>query len=162
MNEWVWSNGGMILTGEKWSTGRKTLYSVGGRWMNEYGAMVEWYWQGKTEVLGEKKIIQRGWFVPVPLCPKEISQPPSGNKPRPPNIKSTRTTARSTITFHLISSLNTAVLTCVMKGITSHLIKWMFKRCLMHTHRRFAVMPFIATHPTRSTATQHRFNEAET
>ena len=115
MNEWVWSNGGMLLTGENWtvmgeklytawvadgwmsmeqwwngtdrgnwSTGRKTLYSVGGRWMNEYGAMVndtdrgnwsngrktlysvggrwmieygamvEWYWQGKTEVLGEK------------------------------------------------------------------------------------------------------------
>ena len=24
------------------------------RWMNEYGAMVECYWQGKTEVLGEK------------------------------------------------------------------------------------------------------------
>jgi len=24
---------GMILTGENWSTGRKTLYSVGGRWM---------------------------------------------------------------------------------------------------------------------------------
>ena len=84
MNEWVWSNGGMILTGENWSAGRKhytawvadewmsmeqwwndtnrgklkcwekTLYSVGGRWMNEYGAMVEWHWQGKTEVLGEK------------------------------------------------------------------------------------------------------------
>jgi len=54
MNEWVWSNGGMILTGENWSTGRKTLYSVGGRWMNEYGAMEEWYWQEKTEVLGEK------------------------------------------------------------------------------------------------------------
>jgi len=54
MNEWVWSNGGMILTGENWSTGRKTLYSVSGRWMNEYGAMVEWYWQGKTEVLGGK------------------------------------------------------------------------------------------------------------
>ena len=53
MGEWVWSNGGMILTGENWSAGRKTLYSVGGRWMNEYGAMVEWYWQGKTEVLGE-------------------------------------------------------------------------------------------------------------
>ena len=53
MNEWVWNNGGMILTGENWSTGRKTLYSVGGRWMNEYGAMVEWYWLGKTEVLGE-------------------------------------------------------------------------------------------------------------
>ena len=55
MDEWVWSNGEMILTGENWSTGRKTLYSVGGRWMNEYGAMVEWYWQGKTEVLGEKR-----------------------------------------------------------------------------------------------------------
>ena len=54
MDEWVWSNGGMILTGENCSTERKTLYSVGGRWMNEYGAMVEWYWQGKTEVLGEK------------------------------------------------------------------------------------------------------------
>ena len=53
MDEWVWSNGGMILTGENWSTGRKTVYSSG-RWMNEYGAMVEWYWQGKTEVLGEK------------------------------------------------------------------------------------------------------------
>jgi hypothetical protein len=24
-----------------WSTGRKTLYSVGGRWMNKYGALVE-------------------------------------------------------------------------------------------------------------------------
>ena len=44
----------MILTGENWNTGRKTLCSVGGRWMNEYGAMVEWYWQGKTEVLREK------------------------------------------------------------------------------------------------------------
>jgi len=54
MNEWVWSNGGMVLTVENWSTGRKTLYSMCGRWMNEYGAMVEWYWQGKTEVLGEK------------------------------------------------------------------------------------------------------------
>jgi len=56
MNEWVWSNGGMVLTGENWSIGRKTLYSVGGRWMNEYGAMVEWYWQGKTEVLGQKTL----------------------------------------------------------------------------------------------------------
>ena len=24
MDEWVWSNGGMVLTGENWSTGRKT------------------------------------------------------------------------------------------------------------------------------------------
>ena len=79
MNEWVWSIGGMILTGEtevlgekhykasvkdewmsmenwwndtdrgNWSIRRKTLYSVGGRWMNEYGALVEWYWQGKLK-----------------------------------------------------------------------------------------------------------------
>jgi len=65
MDEWVWSNGGMILTGENWSTGRKTLYSVGGRWMDEYGAMVEWYWQGKTEVLGEKHYaawVVDGWM----------------------------------------------------------------------------------------------------
>ena len=25
MNEWVWSSGGMILTGENWSTGRKLV-----------------------------------------------------------------------------------------------------------------------------------------
>jgi len=61
LDEWVWSNGGMILTGENWSTGRKSLYSVGGRWMNEYGAMVEWYWQGNTEVLGEKHY--KAWVV---------------------------------------------------------------------------------------------------
>ena len=48
-----------------WSTGRKTLYSVGGRWMNEYGAMVEWYGQGKTEVLREKDYkvcVVDGWM----------------------------------------------------------------------------------------------------
>ena len=60
MNEWVWSNGGMILTGENWSTGRKTLFSVGGGWMDEYGAMVEWYWQGKTELL-----VQNALKVPL-------------------------------------------------------------------------------------------------
>jgi len=54
MNEWVWSIFGMILTEETWSTGRETSYRFGGRWMNEYGTFVEWYWQGKTEVKGEK------------------------------------------------------------------------------------------------------------
>ena len=44
----------MVLTGKNWSAGRKTLYSVDGRWMDECGAMVEWYWQGKTEVRGKK------------------------------------------------------------------------------------------------------------
>ena len=49
MNEWVWSIGGMILTGEILSTGRKTLLRVGGRWMNEYGTLVEWLWQSTAE-----------------------------------------------------------------------------------------------------------------
>jgi hypothetical protein len=53
-----------------WSTGRKTLYSVGGRCMNEYGSLVELYWQGKTEVLVEKP-------VPVPLCTAQISHEPT-------------------------------------------------------------------------------------
>jgi len=48
----------MILTGENWNTRRNTLYSVGGRCMNEYGAMVEWYWQGKTEVMGKIRFPQ--------------------------------------------------------------------------------------------------------
>ena len=65
MDEWVCSSGGMVLTGENGCPGRKTLYSVGGRWMDEYGAMVEWYWQGKTEVLGEKHYtvwVVDGWM----------------------------------------------------------------------------------------------------
>jgi len=79
MNEWVWSIGGVILTVEtevlgenlytesvvvewmgmehlwnvtdegNWIAGRKIFYSVGGRWMNEYGALVECYWQGKLK-----------------------------------------------------------------------------------------------------------------
>ena len=63
MDGWVWSNGGMILTGETLSTERKTLYRVGGIWMDEYGAMLEWYWQGKTEVLWEKNVLQYWWYM---------------------------------------------------------------------------------------------------
>jgi hypothetical protein len=43
-----------------WSTGRKTLHSVGGRWMNEYGALVEWYWQGSLK-----------YFIWNGTCPSE-------------------------------------------------------------------------------------------
>ena len=32
-----------------WNAGRKSLYSVGVRYMNEYGELVEWYWQGKLK-----------------------------------------------------------------------------------------------------------------
>ena len=65
MDGWVWSNGGMVLIGENWSAGRRTLYSVGGRWMDECGAMVEWYWQRKPEVLGDKHYtvwVVGGWM----------------------------------------------------------------------------------------------------
>jgi len=37
---------------------------MGGRWMDVCGGMVEWYWQGKTEVLGEnhyKVWVVDGW-----------------------------------------------------------------------------------------------------
>jgi len=61
VNEWVFSVGGMILTGENWSTGRETLCRVGRRWMNVYWALVEWYRQGKPEVLGEKHYV--AWVV---------------------------------------------------------------------------------------------------
>jgi len=39
------------------STGREILYSVCGRWMNVCAAMVEWFWQGEPEVVGEKHYI---------------------------------------------------------------------------------------------------------
>ena len=90
MDEFVWSNGGVILTGETevlgeklytvwvvdwWKfmehwlintdrenryNGRKILFSVGGRWMNAYGEL----WNDTdwvTEVLGEKHSIL--WMV---------------------------------------------------------------------------------------------------
>ena len=43
--------------------------------MSEYGVMVEWYWQGKTEVLGEKHYTDDSTEenpVPVPFCPPQI------------------------------------------------------------------------------------------
>ena len=84
MNEWFWSIGGMILKKEaevlgeehytasvvdewmnmehwwndtergSWSTGRKALYSISGRRMNEYWTLVEWYWQGKLKYWEKK------------------------------------------------------------------------------------------------------------
>jgi hypothetical protein len=39
MNGCMWSNGGIILTGEKLNPGRKTLYFVGDGWMS-----VEQWW----------------------------------------------------------------------------------------------------------------------
>jgi len=39
---------------ENLNTGKKSLKNVGGGWMDECEAMVEWYCQAKTEVLGEE------------------------------------------------------------------------------------------------------------
>jgi len=58
VGEWIgmeqWWNG---TDRGKVSTMREILFCVCGRWMNLYGAMVELYWQGKTEVLGGKHYI---------------------------------------------------------------------------------------------------------
>jgi hypothetical protein len=53
------------------------LYSTDDRWMNEYGALVEWQWQGQTKVLGENP-------VPVPRCLPQISRGLTWDWTRPP------------------------------------------------------------------------------
>jgi hypothetical protein len=35
-------------------------------WMNDFGAVLEWFWWENTEVLGEKS-------APLPLCQLQIS-----------------------------------------------------------------------------------------
>jgi hypothetical protein len=51
---WNDTDGGKLYYREK------TLYSICGRWMNEFWAMLEWYWQGKLNCW-EKNIIQSVW-----------------------------------------------------------------------------------------------------
>ena len=34
--------------------GREIQYSISGRQENDYAALVEWDWQGRTEMLGQK------------------------------------------------------------------------------------------------------------
>jgi hypothetical protein len=43
----------MILKGEDCNTYRK-IFRAGVRSSNEYVEIVEWYWNGKTEMFGEK------------------------------------------------------------------------------------------------------------
>jgi hypothetical protein len=50
----------------QWCSPLLRLCSISGKWMNENRALVEWYWQGKTIVLGGKK------SVPVSHCPPHI------------------------------------------------------------------------------------------
>jgi len=56
------------------------VHSVGDVWANECGA-VKWYWQGKTELLGE---------IPVPssLCPPRIQDSLARNWARASSVKS--------------------------------------------------------------------------
>jgi len=49
-------------------------------------ATVEWYWQGKTEELGEKP-------VPVPLCPPQIPHGLTGSLTRVSKMRGLRPTA---------------------------------------------------------------------
>jgi hypothetical protein len=42
MDGLVWSNCGIVLTGETEVQGKK-YFRWGVRWMNDYGAIVEWY-----------------------------------------------------------------------------------------------------------------------
>jgi hypothetical protein len=54
--------------------------------MSEYGAAVEWYWQGKTDGLEEKPI-------PVSLCPQQISHGLTWERTRPSAERSRRLTS---------------------------------------------------------------------
>ena len=44
------------------------LYSINDRWRDECGALIEWYWQEKTESIREKSVL-------VPRCPPQLLQP---------------------------------------------------------------------------------------
>jgi hypothetical protein len=65
------------------------------------GAQVEWNWQGKTEVLGEKP-------VPVPLCPPQIPHGLTRDQTRASVVRGWRLTAwaiaRPNVTLSLMQS----------------------------------------------------------
>ena len=73
MNEWVWSNSGMIMTGENWSTGRKTLYSISDRWMDNWmneWINDEWIWSnGRVVLTGENQSTWNKAFHSASLYP---------------------------------------------------------------------------------------------
>ena len=69
MDGWVWGNGGKILSGQNWKTGRTKLYNVGRRWIEEYGAIVKGIERVKLKYW-EKNILQCGWLKDGWLCTK--------------------------------------------------------------------------------------------
>ena len=63
------------------------------------GAPVEWNWQGKTEVLGEKPVL-------LPLCPSQIPHGPTRDRTRTSAVRGRRLTASAMaqpLWFELIS-----------------------------------------------------------
>jgi len=54
--------------------------------MNEYGALVEWYWQGKAKVLGEKP-------NPVSLFPQQIPRKLKWDRAQKSEVTAGRLTA---------------------------------------------------------------------
>jgi hypothetical protein len=65
-------------------------YCPSPRWyMCEYGATVGWYWQGKTEGFGEKR-------VPVPICPSQIPDGLPWERVHASAVRSRRLTAWAT------------------------------------------------------------------
>ena len=44
----------MILKGENWNIWRKILYIFGVRKTNDYVAIVEWHWNGKSKIIWRK------------------------------------------------------------------------------------------------------------
>jgi hypothetical protein len=63
--------------------------------MSEYGAAVEWYWQGKTEGLWENP-------VPVPLRPSQIPHRPPWERIRVSAVRNLRLTARAMARLELL------------------------------------------------------------
>jgi hypothetical protein len=106
MNEWVWSNGGMILTGENWSTGIKISHSASLSKRNPHTSTRD---VNQSSADNDRQLTKVCSAI-ILLC----------------------TLIRKKDTC--ISSLNIAALNDVMTGLTRYLIKWMFKRCLVYIH----------------------------
>jgi hypothetical protein len=69
---------------------RRRLHSIhGGRMYVTYTALVEWYWQEKTEILGEKKT------DPVSLCPPQTPHKWASGQIRFTAVRSRRLTSSS-------------------------------------------------------------------
>jgi hypothetical protein len=67
-------------------TNKPIVHPPGGIWV--WRTKLEWYWQGKTEYLGEKP-------VPEPLCPPQIPHGLKQARTRASEVRGRRITARA-------------------------------------------------------------------